>query len=140
MKRVLLVVLVSCCLAAAALLLKPSDPYANHFESPIPTGSRMLHYQRCPAGLDISYAFVFEVADDTLAKQIIREWQLTASTDGGDEPTSFVVRRPPAWWPAEKELMAMPEKYAWTDKNSEQYRSLWVDRDHHRIYAECGQW
>ena len=127
-------------LCAAALLLRQSDPYASHFESPIPAGSRMLHYQRCPAGLDVSYAFVFEATDDTLAKQIMREWQLTASTDGKDEPTSFVVRRPPAWWLDEKELGAMPEKYARGDKNAEQYWSLWVDRDHRRIYAECGQW
>ena len=100
----------------------------------------MLHCQRCPAGLDVSYVFVFEAADDTLAKQIMCEWKLTASTEGGDEPKSFVVLRPPAWWPEEKELMAMPEKYAWADQNAEQYRSLWVDRDHHLIYAECGQW
>jgi hypothetical protein len=88
MNRTLLVILVCFCIAGAAFLLRRSDPYASHFKNLIPAGSRLLNYQRCTAGFDVSYAFVFAVADDTLAKQIVREWELTPWADGQNDPTS----------------------------------------------------
>lgn len=137
--RVILAIAVLLVAVAAWIAFRP-NPYPRHFASPLPDTARLLHYERFHFGFDVSHAFVFEVSDDQLLTQLIREWSLAPASAAAGEPTSFVALRGPAWWPAEPSLEALPERYGWLDSAQERYRSVWVDRTHRQVFAEYGCW
>jgi hypothetical protein len=140
MKPSILVTIVAACTVPVGCGALQGDPYAQHFASPLPEGVRLVHYQRCPAGFDVSHVFVFEGASDAFVNQIVAEWCLHPATEG-KPPTSFVGLRPPKWWPSSAQLDRFPVAYAWVDERAERYRSVWVDPDtKDRVYAEYGRW
>lgn len=116
------------------------DPYSQHFKSPLPIGSKLLQHQGSYAGFDASFIFLFQVPDDQLLNQLVRDWNLRPSVEDDHDTLSFVALQPPAWWLGQKELKSMPAQYEWIDYGKEHYRSVWVDREKGLLYAEYGGW
>jgi hypothetical protein len=135
-----LFILVGICVVGAAAWLWTRDPYSQHFRGPLPSGTKLLHYEKSRAGFDVSYVFVFEAPDDQLLNQLINEWSLKPSVPNDHETMSFVDLHPPSWWPGQKDLESISVQYEWIDKANERYRSVWLDRDKRLLYAEYGRW
>jgi hypothetical protein len=138
-------VMIAVSVAVIALCPDPHKKhYEKHFVNDIPPGTRLIHYRRMPSGVpgleDVSYAFVFEVPDNQLLTQLIKEWSLSPAKDDYHDTTSFVAIRPPSWWLNQQALRKLSVQYEWIDRANEQYRSVWVDTANHRLYAELGRW
>jgi hypothetical protein len=116
---------------------RSQSSYDQHFDRPLPKGSKMLHYHYQHAGFsDKSYAFVFAVSDEALRDRLIKEWNLKPV----GQATSFVRRNAPSWWPSYEDRSQMAECYGWDDEDNEGYWSIWIDRDRRLLYAEYGNW
>jgi hypothetical protein len=127
-------------LVGAALVAFWPDPSERHFSFPLPATAKLLHYERSTAGFEVKYAFVFEVSDDKLLTQFVKEWSLAPAGTSAVEPISFVALRPPLWWLSQQQLQSLPERYGWVDQPNQRYRSVWIDRVAGKLFAEYGQW
>jgi len=138
-KRLGLMLFAAIGVGGAVLWLRSFDPYYRHFWKPLPASAKLLHSDEIRHGGDVSYAFVFEIEDDRLLDQLIGEWGLEFSDFEFDEPKSIVAQRPPSWWPGPEQLRSLPIQWGSTDGDEAHYRSVWVDSDARRLYAEYGE-
>lgn len=114
------------------------SPYDRHFDQPLPKGVRFLHYKECRSGWsDWSYAFVFADEKQLLKDQLIEVWNLKrvrgATSAGALDSLSL------DWWPTRDDRSRM-ESYGWEDDETEEYKSVWFDKESGLLYAEYGHW
>ena len=91
------------------------------------------------AGFDVSYAVELAFEDEAALQRVISGLEL-APSDGEYSSTnalSFLVLEPPAWYPPD---LAALTAYENIDKESERYRSMWVNRATNRAFVEWGKW
>ena len=137
-RRRLIIVLVV--LALAVLIWRPwRSRFGYHFGFPLPPTATLVNYHHS-WGLDSGDEFVLAVTDDKLRDAIIKEWNLKPSTAVDDsEVMSFAKFTGAPWWPRDPNRQ-FSERYGRVDQAACNYWSLWVDREHGKLYAEYGNW
>ena len=106
---------------------------------PVPDGCRVVNRTGSMAGFDVSYAVELAFEDEAALQRVISGLEL-APSDGEYSSTnalSFLVLEPPAWYPPD---LAALTAYENIDKESERYRSMWVNRATNRAFVEWGKW
>lgn len=111
--------------------------FSTHSNSKIPTSSKLIHQGAQYAGFDASYGFVFEVSDDRLQHQLIKEWGLESASGGGSRFFKFAKQE---WWPTDEALSKMEINFSRTDEANEEYWQVWYDQKSHQLYIEHGWW
>jgi hypothetical protein len=86
-----------------------------------------------------SHSYCFRVTDDQLLNLLIDRWKLTRVKDLSSSAISFTATAngSPQWWPSEQSLSTFPEQYRHEERH--RYWSVWVDREHSRLWAETGR-
>ena len=129
-----------CCL----LLWGSAKPQPTPFPLAVPASAKLLHSFRHVGGVnEKTYAFAFEVTDQSLMDQLTSEWSLRdCSTD--HFPGSFASMTAAyweiSWWPDRTALEAIPVRYGFTDNTKQTYRTLYFDDVSGRLYVEYGNW
>ena len=110
--------------------------FSAHSQTSVPKSAKLVHSGGQYAGFDASYGFVFEVSDDALQRQLIKEWNLApGKTSGG--VFKFAKHK---WWPPEEELAKMEPSFWRDDKQNEEYWNVWGDQTTGKMYVEHGRW
>jgi len=115
----------------------PRLTFSAHSKTPIPDSAKLVHCGAQYAGFDASYGFVFDVSDDTLENELVKEWNLEAAKDSGGGFFKFAKHE---WWPTDGELAKMEPCFSREDKQKEEYWSIWRNPITGKLYVEHGRW
>lgn len=114
------------------------DTYSRHFDRPPPNGSKLLNYEERRTGWnDMTYGFEFSVLDEALKNQLIIDCGLREDGHPGREVD--LDEWSLTWWPVPGERSRM-EAYSWEDRQLEEYKCLWFDKERDRLYLQYGNW
>jgi len=111
--------------------------FSAHSKPPIPKSAKLVQSGGQYAGFDASYGFVFEVSDDVLQKQLVKEWSLEPAEKAGGGFFKFAMY---GWWPTDDEFAKMEPSFAFEDMQNEEYWLVWYDQSNGKLYAEHGRW
>ena len=92
--------------------------------------ARIVHFHFSGAGMDHSYVWVIDLADDEFIDAIVKSASLSPRKDrseGSSLRSGF-----PAWWDTDA-IEQLPEGYF--RDGVRQFWRVWIDRQSNRIYA-----
>jgi hypothetical protein len=119
-----------CCLAVFLMTGKTGQGAFEDKFGVTPTGTNVTQFWWSGFGMDHSYLWILEPADEASIRAIVGAARLAPPPDDADVdgPPSAA----PAWWEPDL-LERLPERYVRSEQR--QYWRLWVDRRSNRIYA-----
>jgi hypothetical protein len=124
-------------LACGYAVFSRQPPYAD-IVGELPMSAKLTRWEVKQYGMDFSKLFEFQCGDTALREMLVQNWHLSELTAGGDGPTSFVERDPPAWWRPHKPISA--RMFCRADNKTETYISIWEFPDTNQLFVEYGRW
>ena len=126
-----------CCYIAGCNHSDSKLKFSAHTKSPLTKSAKLIQSGGQYAGFDASYGFVFEVDDDALQTQLVKEWNLESMPESESGFFRFAKHN---WWPTDEKLAKMAPSFGRENKEDEEYWHVWCDRSNRKLYVEQHRW
>jgi len=105
----------------------------------LPSTAEVVNSDIDIAPFDQIHRFAISFTDDQTRDLLVKKWRLQT---GSSDIMSSSNMNDPSWWPRTQldQIEQSGECYGRIDDSSEQWWTIWIDRNNKLLYLETGNW
>ena len=105
----------------------------------LPGSAEVVHSDIDLAPFDQIHRFAISFTDDQARDLFIKKWRLQTGASAIMSSSSI---NDPSWWPRPQldQIEQSGECYGRVDNQTEQWWTIWIDRNNQLLYLETGSW